>query len=265
MLIFFRLFRPAQISSVGTFQDGGLKHNNPINLALWESRHIWPAVDKPDIVVSLGTGTEKDSLSLCAPSFRNVFQDGFLQRLRRFFVSSLQGQRAWTELWNNLDDRSREDYFRLNIFFPGEEPAMDDINRMNELRECVYLQPNSEYDPQRTTFALLVSTFFFELNGIPVYQTGRYYCSGIIRCRLKGSVICQALNRIHQATLTFMTDNEILGYFEASQDLCDICSRYKKMWILLYVIRRSLLRFSYKASYKERERSVGFHIIYSGL
>ncbi|KAL8912017.1 MAG: hypothetical protein Q9171_002930 [Xanthocarpia ochracea] len=33
------LFRPIRISSLGTFQDGGLKHNNPVNLALWESRY----------------------------------------------------------------------------------------------------------------------------------------------------------------------------------------------------------------------------------
>lgn len=28
------LFKPASIQGVGTFQDGGLKYNNPVDLAL---------------------------------------------------------------------------------------------------------------------------------------------------------------------------------------------------------------------------------------
>lgn len=51
------VFQPTQISSLGAFQDGGLKHNNQINLALWESCCIWPSVSQPDIVLSLDTGT----------------------------------------------------------------------------------------------------------------------------------------------------------------------------------------------------------------
>lgn len=30
------LLKPANIRGLGTFQDGGLMHNNPVNLALWE-------------------------------------------------------------------------------------------------------------------------------------------------------------------------------------------------------------------------------------
>ena len=113
-----------------------MRHNNPINLALWESRHIWPVIHKPDIVLSLGTGVEKETLFPRAPNFRNLIQDGFLSRLKRSFVSLLTGQGPWRELWNRLDDQAREDYFRLNIFFPGEAPPMDDVNHMDELRVC---------------------------------------------------------------------------------------------------------------------------------
>ena len=92
------LFRPIQISSSGTFQDGGLKHNNPINLALWESRYIWPEIEKPDVVISLGTGTGSRTSSTPAPNFRHVIHDGFIPRLWRCFMSSLDGQGAWRDL-----------------------------------------------------------------------------------------------------------------------------------------------------------------------
>lgn len=228
MLIWWSLFRPAQIRSVGTFQDDGLRHNNLINLALWESRYIWPAIDKPDIVLSLGTGVEKEALFSRAPNFRNLIQDEFISRLKRSFISLLTGQGPWRELWNRLDDRVREDYFRLNIFFPGEAPPMDDVNHMEELRECVHLQPNGDTECQKVAFALLVSTLFFELNSIPILSNGKYHCQGTIRCRLQGTVICEALTRIHPMTLTFMTDSEVLSYFDPDQDLCRSCHQFKK-------------------------------------
>ena len=37
----YRLIQPVYISAIEIFQDGGLKHNNPVNLILWESHQIW--------------------------------------------------------------------------------------------------------------------------------------------------------------------------------------------------------------------------------
>ena len=105
---------------------------------------------------------------------------------------------------------------------------MDDVNHMDELRECVHLQSNGENECQKVAFALLVSTLFFELNCIPTYSNGKYHCQGAIRCRINGATVCEALARLHPATLTFMTENEVLGYFEPSQGLCRSCHQYKK-------------------------------------
>ena len=221
------LFQPVRISSVGTFQDGGLKHNNPINLALWESRYIWPSLSKPDLVLSLGTGTTHAS-SPAAPNFRHVVHDGFIPRLWRSFMSSLDGQAAWRDLWNRLDDTSRENCFRLNISLSSNGPAMDDIDRMNELRGYVHSQPYNHDDRERIVFALLTSTFYFELTSTPCFFFDRYFCHGSIRCRLKGTTICQVLRRTHGSSLAFMTERETLGYFAPDRDLCTKCSRYNK-------------------------------------
>ncbi|KAL6722253.1 hypothetical protein ACLMJK_001360 [Lecanora helva] len=222
------LFRPIRIPGIGTFQDGGLKHNNPTDLGLWESRIIWPMLQRPDAVVSLGTGMAPDPSTPTAPNFRHVIFDGFIPRLWRSFMSSLDGQNTWRDLWNRLDSNSKQDYFRLNVKLNGERPAMDDVSRMEELRELVQSQDSSESRYEQTAFALLVSTFFFELNSMPLFYGGLYYCRGNIRCRLPGKTLCEALQRMNESRLVFMTDDEIVGHFLAYKDLCVKCKRYDK-------------------------------------
>jgi len=223
-----RLVKPAYISAIGTFQDGGLKHNNPVNLALWECRQIWPSVVKPDLMVSLGTGTDGEIQSPSAPHFRHLFKDGFIPRLYRSFMSSLDGQSVWRDFVNGLDERSREDYFRFNIFFPGKEPAIDNTDQMNILRESVHLQTHSAQDCIDTASALLISSFFFELTTCPKFESGLYHCQGNIRCRLKSSTIIQSLTNLHPSSLEFVTDSETLAFFLGQTDVCCLCHRYCK-------------------------------------
>jgi hypothetical protein len=88
-----RLYPPTIIKASGPVQDGGMSgHNNPVNLALWECRHIEPSVTKPDIVLSLGTGTEKPSTSSITTGLRHVILDGYISRLWRSYMSSFNGQ-----------------------------------------------------------------------------------------------------------------------------------------------------------------------------
>ena len=226
-LILASLFRPIQISSSGAFQDGGLKHNNPINLALWESRYIWPEIEKPDVVVSLGTGTGSSTASTPAPNFRHVIHDGFIPRLWRCFMSSLDGQSAWRDLWNRLDVRSKQDFFRLNLSIPGDGPAMDEVERMDELRVAVHASLEDRQQFHKIAFALLVSSFFFELTSLPLFHGGKFYCRGAIRCRLDGFKACTVLERLSRSKCVFLNDNELLGYLEPN-DCCEECRRYQR-------------------------------------
>lgn len=222
------LFKPTHIPGIGTFQDGGLKHNNPVNLALWESHQIWPSIVQPDIVVSLGTETEKDCTSPRAPNFRHVLRDEFIPRLYRSFLSSLDGEGTWRELMNRLNERSQGDYFRLNISFSGQKPAIDDVDCMNDLRTSVHLRPRMFQDNRSIASALLASAFFFELTTIPLFDSRMFHCHGAIRCRLQGNVIIQALARIHSSDLSFVTDFEMLDLLNRKEDVCHLCYRYCK-------------------------------------
>ena len=142
-------------------------------------------------------------------------------------MSSLDGQSAWRELWNRLDDSSRAQYFRANIYLPNSAP-IDDVNCIDELRVCAHSQSQNDGFGQTTAFALLISGFFFELTSAPLYENGKVYCKGSIRCRVQGQLIVQALNRVHPSDLIFMTDHEIVGYYKGDEDLCHMCRRYRK-------------------------------------
>ena len=105
------LVKPVYISAIETFQNGGLKHNNSVNLTLWECHQIWSSVDKPDLMMSLGTETDTISKLLSASNFWHLFKNDFIPQLYRSFMSSLNDQSAWREFVNELNERSWENYF----------------------------------------------------------------------------------------------------------------------------------------------------------
>ena len=220
------LFQPAQIPNIGTFQDGGLRHNNPVNLALWESKLIWPSIKKPDLVLSLGTGTDIHPHSPNAPNFRHIFKDGFIPRLYRSFMSSLDGQSAWRDLMNRMDEQSREDFIRLNIVFPNEVPAINDNDQKEELRKSVHIQPRDDLE---TLFALLASRFFYKLDAIPSRNSsGLYNCVGKICCKLPLETFTDAMRKIELENCFFTIGHQILGLLDVEKDTCTLCHRYRK-------------------------------------
>ena len=202
-------------------------HNNPVRIALSERLRNDPSLLAPDVVVSLGTGSQKTSTSPRATDFRHVILDGYVPRLWRSYMSSFNGQKIWEELMNSVDERKREDCIRLNPVLPSNEPAIDNTDRMDELRETVHV-PQMYRDCKKTLYTLLVLAFYFELASSERVREGQYRCHGTIRCRLPGMSIVKLLTRINIANLVFTTDVETLGYYEARLDLCVLCHRYQK-------------------------------------
>lgn len=222
------LFKPFHIPSVGTLQDGGLAHNNPVNIAGWECRRIWPEIERPDILVSLGTGAKVNPTPVPVSTVPREMMNGFVPRLWRSFMSSLDGQRVWQDVVNRLDRQTREDYFRLNVFLPYEEPRIDDISSMERLRTSVHTQSQLGQDCSEVAAALLVASFYFELIDVPRFSSGRYICQGSIRSRLPGGICITASERVLGLDWSFVTDTEILAYYNGVPDLCPGCRRYCK-------------------------------------
>ena len=247
--MFDRLFKPAHIAELGTFQDGGLRHNNPVDLALWECGKIWNTSISPDVVVSLGTGTEEDLRTPRAPHFRHVFNDGFIPRLCRSFMSSLDGERAWRDLQNRLDDKLRADFFRFNITLSEDGSKLDDVGQMEQLKRCVQLHPTGNDDRIHTASALLIGSFFFELQCLPVFEAGRYLCQGWIRCRNDFDSIFHSLTNMHGSSGEFQVNTERLGQVNP-KDLCRSCGTYRKR--IAFYVKELEDTVTIKVAFRER-------------
>lgn len=106
--------------------------------------------------------------------------------------------------------------------------AIDDINQMDQPRDCVHTQLHNERFRRVTAFALLIAIFYFKLTCLPLYQNGKLHYTGTVRCWLKGSVMCQSINRVHPGSLIFKADQDVIGQYRGEDDLCGSCHRYRK-------------------------------------
>lgn len=123
-----RLFQFAKINDIESFQDDELKHNNSIDFALWESRKIWLHSSNFDVILFLRIDFDEKTQSFKTFHFRHVFNDEFISRLCRSFMSSLNETRVWRNFKNRLNENAKIDYFRFNIAIREEENQIDNVN-----------------------------------------------------------------------------------------------------------------------------------------
>lgn len=221
-----RLFKLAHLLALGTFQDEGLKHNNPINLALWENCYIWPSTNV-DMILSLSTSTIKASAFSSAPNFRYVFLDEFISRLYRSFILSLDDQTIWQDLQNRLENESRQNYFRLNVILTKKQFTIDDVNCMAKLRDYVHTRSNFKDNCTKIVHAMLLSSLFFELNHMSLFVNEIYHCYGTIRCKFDGIYMLEALGRLQQSHWAIVIETKILEYLESKRHVCKLCRCYE--------------------------------------
>ncbi|KAK5690951.1 hypothetical protein LTR17_025807 [Elasticomyces elasticus] len=90
---------------------------------------------------------------------------------------------------------------------------------------------SSKDDHQLTEikFALLASSFFFELKRAPKFDaSGFYICQGEIRIRGDHTKIFIALRQMSVGPIEFHKDGVPLGRVEHSNDVCSGCYRFRK-------------------------------------
>jgi hypothetical protein len=165
--------------------------------------------------------------------FRHVLNDGFIHRLYRVGLATLEtmfdGESVWEEFVNSLDEQSRPDHFRLNISLP-QSAVIDDVGSMEQLRETVRFHPTASAARLEIARALLVSCFYFELDQAPVhdYETGRYRVQGSIKCRSNSYDVVEALENVEIFWVEYATDAGVLSNRgSAREDICPVCHRYR--------------------------------------
>jgi hypothetical protein len=111
-------------------RDGGLKHNNPLQVAINEAKTIWGSEVPFDTVLSIGTGYAKESQS-DAPK---VSSEHWLESLFNTFIATMNGQATWNEFKTTADPPFLDRVCRLNVsLHRNKEPALDDVGCITQM------------------------------------------------------------------------------------------------------------------------------------
>lgn len=211
--------------SFGTFQDGGLKYNNPVRPGLREVRRIWKDGDC-DLVLSVGTGYEQKVLSPVASNVRTLFQDGAFARFYRASMQSLSlnGQLSWEDHWHGLEEDAKHKHFRLNLPLVGKEPEIDDVGRMQYLHDQVKYHLG---DIEGIARAFKAVFFFFELDQPLEFRGASYTCRGSILSRSPDSQALVQNVMSGYPYAQFFNNRSSLGFL-TMDDICIYCERFRK-------------------------------------
>ncbi|KAM3522459.1 hypothetical protein MY4038_008606 [Beauveria bassiana] len=193
-------FTPHHIAGTGTFQDGGLAFNNPAAIALKEAGLLFPTPTEPSIVVSLGTGSTSQKRSADGAS---LWDGLFPARLFRAFWRQSDSAAAWDQLLHHQKLDKRGDFFRFDIRFGADQPALDDVGSMREVARMAREIALASAEMRRLAKCFRANLFFLELDtGSPlIMRCGTYYCMGKLKCRLRaGSELRVFLTQLHRSS-----------------------------------------------------------------
>lgn len=177
-----------------TFNDGGIKFNNPVFIADQERKILWPTLAKhdPDLLLSIGTGfhasTQASSINPGPESEPGI--NGYLRRKLKLVLDAIQDNLDCEKAWSNFierlslpeDEERRKKYQRLNPSFPYSLPKLDEFTQMEKLQQetrASFLQYPRVYELVADT--LIASLFFFEMQSTctPATEPDDYYnCKG---------------------------------------------------------------------------------------
>ncbi|CAG7958024.1 unnamed protein product [Penicillium salamii] len=218
-------FTPADLPGIGSFQDGGLKHNFAGEIASQVSRQIWPEAIGSTRLLSLGTGVAKPEVDP-TPHFRHIFRDSFLRRGFDAWMSTLDTEGDWRKLKGQLNVAVRSDYHRLNVELNGTPNTIDSVETMDDYRNLVLGQPGNSRRARQAATTLLVSRFFFELTELPENTAAPFWCRGSIRCKGSARDVIMALTRLYPEGLTYVSGKNMVDSFHGLDDLCVSCGSY---------------------------------------
>ncbi|CAG8272590.1 unnamed protein product [Penicillium salamii] len=217
------IFRTKSLPGFGLFQDGGVRANNPLAIALKESSIVWPSAKKPDLILSVGTGfCESTNESDTHP---RIFQDRAIARMIRATVCSpsSDGNQGFYEALNCIPHHMKDDLFRLDQALPCPLPRLDDVAALARLAKLQFTVSD-----ELVRAVLVTAFFFFELDEVPVKRHGEFDCQGSILCTRSDAK--PLLNRViieFPGARVQTTRGHDLGSI-SEDDGCRICGYYRK-------------------------------------
>ncbi|KAH8798354.1 hypothetical protein F5884DRAFT_870284 [Xylogone sp. PMI_703] len=227
-------FKPHHISGVGTFRDGALWENNPVDIAISEARALWST--KIDLVLSLGTGyrvfnaAETDRMS---PAQLEELRDLSISsgNMRDAMIASValdarrrQGPRHRDQLkvpkefiryhtdsgkvGHQVHEIEKGRFFRLDVQLQGELPDLDDQEARRQYVGSKALDDLTE--------SLICTLFYFELTSRPIRNRGHISCQGQLLCIIgpeqhEGRTLRRLLDRLTAKRSKFFVSHHALS------------------------------------------------------
>ncbi|KAF2680658.1 FabD/lysophospholipase-like protein [Lentithecium fluviatile CBS 122367] len=187
-------FKSKDVNFLDTYQDGGLRHNNPAFIASWECARLWPErcqmfdLDgRIDHMVSLGTGALSSAKYQVGPHSPRM--DRFLPRLASNLKHQLDAEQQWMWFYNCIPLELRHRYHRLNAYYPGSEPALNDVAAIDQLKRQAKDSLVANPHLALAKDYMLASIFYFEIEEVSRLEGGGYHCAGHVFCRLPLDIV----------------------------------------------------------------------------
>jgi hypothetical protein len=140
---------------------------------------MFPLIEEPDFVLSLGTGEPTSSNDISTDIPRGIWKNGAFPRLCRLFWEKMRDKKVRQAY------HSHPRYHRLNVKFDGEEPQLDDVMSIPALKSKVTGDDSISDGVDHIARCIIASLFYFELDSKPESSDGKYIGSGRILCSLR--------------------------------------------------------------------------------
>jgi hypothetical protein len=132
------------------------------------------------------------------------------------------------EMFSQLDEADKPDYFQFNVPLHEIPNAIDSVEAMDDYRNLIILQAGSSALARDAAITFLISHLYFVVEAIPKTGNLPLSCRGTVQCKGVSRQIISAIERLHPQRLDFITDSESLRSFQALEDICRGCGRYRK-------------------------------------
>lgn len=171
-----------------TYIDGAIHHNNPCRVADLERKALWPEIEAPDVFLSVGTGSsislERQTSERMSAAKKGIVSHGMnlLNILKKNMETALDCERIWDDFFasvaTSLQHGTTSRYHRINPRLEGEIPALDEKDKMGQVRRAARAALLKDHAIERIARQLLASTFYFQLASISDEQDGLHYVHG---------------------------------------------------------------------------------------
>ncbi|KAK5021245.1 hypothetical protein LTS07_011160 [Exophiala sideris] len=232
-------FPPRHIHDVGVFQDAGLLENDPTATAISEATAIYPSINQPDMILSLGTGHPKSEIATLGerPIYGKTWKQRALGRVIDLLWEKTREKQARRALATNpryhrLDHEMDKDY------------SLDDVSHMSELKSRV--ESDTNISPQIDVIAreLIAKLFYLELIDLPKRFQGKYRGQAQILCSILSvdTDFEVMIQRLGSQAACFYVNGEPVPVLWRGTDILDAGRNFRKRKDSTLFLERRLIK-----------------------